>query len=74
MMKMLTENQITDLVSILIDVHGYFLSGSELTDRILELLEDISGFELINDPVVHHIISIIRSQYHVTTTPENHRS
>ena len=71
-MKMLTDNQITDLASILIDVHGSSLSGSELTDRIMNLLEDISGFEFINDQDVHHVISKIRSQYHVTATTENH--
>ena len=73
-MKMLTDNQINDLVSILIDVHGSSLSECELTDRILELLEDISGFEFINDHDVHHVISTIRGKYHVTTTTENHRS
>lgn len=73
-MKMLTDNQITDLVSILIDVHGSSLSGSELTDRILELLEDISGFEFIKDHDAQHVISTIRGKYHVTATTENHWS
>ena len=73
-MKLLTDNQITDLVFILIDIHGSSLSECELTDRILDLLEDISGFEFINDHDVHHVISTIRGKYHVTTTTENHRS
>jgi hypothetical protein len=47
-MPLLTENQLTDIVDMIVDDYGSRLAGGELSEVIGLMLENISGFETGN--------------------------
>ncbi len=60
----LNHDQIKSLTDFIIDSYGSGLPEDELTDVILLLLEDISGFETVSDQSTQHVIHQIRNQYY----------
>jgi hypothetical protein len=44
-MPLLTENQLTDIVDMIVDDYGTRLTGGEVSEVIGLILENISGFE-----------------------------
>jgi hypothetical protein len=44
-MSLLTENQLTDIVDMIVDDYGTRLAGGEVSEVIGLILENISGFE-----------------------------
>jgi hypothetical protein len=72
-MALLTDDQITELVNILLEKYGPVLTGDELLEQIGLLLEDISGFETAPHRAVDPITTQIRSKYmkQATSTPAN---
>ena len=63
-MQLLTNQQITDLASFLLDESGPHLDDDQLVDQIGQLLEDVSGFETASETVVSQYINEIRSAYY----------
>ncbi len=59
----ISDQQISELTSLLVEVHGFQLANDELSDQIGLLLENISGFETINEKAFHSIINLIRREY-----------
>jgi hypothetical protein len=47
-MPLLTENQLTDIVDMIVDDYGSRLTGGEVSEVIGLILENISGFETGN--------------------------
>jgi hypothetical protein len=47
-MALLTENQLTDIVDMIVDDYGSRLTGGEVSEVIGLILENISGFETGN--------------------------
>jgi hypothetical protein len=47
-MSLLTENQLTDIVDMIVDDYGSRLIGSEVSEVIGLILENISGFETVD--------------------------
>ncbi len=43
-MPLLTENQLTDIVDMIVDEYGSRLTGGEVSEVIGLILENISGF------------------------------
>jgi hypothetical protein len=72
-MALLTDEQITELVNILLDERGPVLTGDELLEQIGLLLEDISGFETAPAQAVDDVVAQVRSRYmkQATSTPTN---
>ena len=62
----LSNEQICELVTFVIDQFGIGLSGDELTESIYLALEDIPGIEGESDQDVHRLINQVRNQYHDT--------
>ncbi len=52
------------LVEVLYEEHGGGVSKSEFPDRVLRLLEDVPGLELISDSEAKPIINKLWSLYH----------
>ena len=47
-MSLLTENQLTDIVDMIVDDYGSRLTGGEVSEVVGLILENISGFETGN--------------------------
>ena len=62
----LTNEQILELVTFVIDQFGIDLSGDELTESICLTLEDVPGIEGESDQDIHRLINQVRNQYHDT--------
>ena len=60
----LSLDQQKTLVEIISDQSGPYLSFDEFTDQVLQLFEDISGFEVISDSESQAIINQLWSYYH----------
>ena len=67
----LSNEQISELVTFVIDQYGIDLSGDELTESIYLALEDIPGIEGESDQDVHRLINQVRNQYHDTIKHKN---
>jgi len=52
------------LVEIISDQSGPHLTFDEFTDQVLQLFEDISGFEVISDSASKTLINQLWSKYH----------
>ncbi len=62
-MPLLTENQITDIVNMIVDDYGSRLTGGEVSEVIGSILENISGFETVDSKTLANQINEIRKRY-----------
>ena len=63
-MSLLTENQLTDIVDMIVDDYGSRLTGGEVSEVIGLILENISGFETIDSNTFTQVINEIRTRYY----------
>jgi hypothetical protein len=66
-MSKLTNNQLNDIVSLIVDEHGTLLSGGEVSEITGLILENIPGFELVDSSVLTQTINEIRNRYYEST-------
>ncbi len=59
-MSLLTENQLTDIVDMIVDDYGPRLTGGEVSEVIGLTLENISGFETVDSQTLTQTINEIR--------------
>jgi len=62
-MPLLTENQLTDIVDMIVDDYGSRLTGGEVSEVIGLILENISGFETVDSQALTQTINEIRKRY-----------
>jgi len=62
-MPLLTENQLTDFVDMIVDDYGSRLIGGEVSEVICLILENISGFETVDSQALTQTINEIRKRY-----------
>jgi hypothetical protein len=62
-MSLLTENQLTDIVNLIVDDYGSRLTGGEVSEVIGLILENISGFETVDSQTLTQTINEIRKRY-----------
>ena len=62
-MPLLTENQLTDIVDMIVDDYGSRLTGDEVSEVIGLILENISSFETVDSQTLTQIINEIRKRY-----------
>ena len=62
-MSLLTENQRTDIVDMIVDDYGSRLTGGEVSEVIGLMLENISGFETVDSQTLTQTINEIRRLY-----------
>jgi hypothetical protein len=62
-MPLLTENQLTDIVNMIVDDYGSRLTGGEVSEVIGLILENISGFETVDSQTLTQTINEIRKRY-----------
>ena len=60
---LLSEEQIQQLAEIVLEELGSGPCESDVTDYIGQLLEDVSGFETVDDSIRVYYINLIRSAY-----------
>ena len=60
----LSNEQIHELVTFVIEQFGVDLSGDELTESIYLVLEDIPGIESESEQDIHRLLNQVRNQYH----------
>ena len=61
---LLTENQLTDIVNLIVDDYGSRLTGGEVSEVIGLILENISGFETVDSNTLTQTINEIRKRYY----------
>ena len=59
-MPLLTENQLTDIVDMIVDDYGSRLTGGEVSEVIGLILENVSGFETVDSQTFTLTINEIR--------------
>ena len=64
-MPLLTENQLTDIVNMIVDDYGSRLTGGEVSEVIGLILENIPGFETVDSQILTQVINEIRRLYNV---------
>jgi len=62
-MSLLSENQLTDIVDMIVDDYGSRLTGGELSEIAGLILENISGFETVDSQALTQTINEIRKRY-----------
>jgi hypothetical protein len=62
-MPLLTENQLTDIVDMIVDDYGSRLTGGEVSEVIGQILENTSGFETVDSQTLTQTINEIRKRY-----------
>jgi hypothetical protein len=62
-MPLLTENQLTDIVDMIVDDYGSRLTGGEVSEVTGLILENFSGFETVDSQTLTQTISEIRKRY-----------
>ncbi len=62
-MSLLTENQLTDIVDMIVDDYGSRLTGGEVSEVIGLIQENISGFETVDSQILTQTINEIRRLY-----------
>ena len=67
----LSNEQIRELVTFVIEQFGIGLSGDELTESIYLAVEDIPGIESESDQDIHRLINQVRNLYHDTIKHKN---
>ena len=58
-MPLLSENQLTDIVDMIVDDYGSRLTGGEVSEVIGLILENISGFETVDSQTLTQVINEI---------------
>jgi len=58
-MSLLTENQLTDIVAMIVDDYGSRLTGGEVSEVIGLILENTSGFETVDSNTLTQTINEI---------------
>jgi len=58
-MPLLTENQLTDIVDMIVDDYGSRLTSGEVSEVIGLILENISGFETVDSRTLTQAINEI---------------
>ena len=58
-MPLLSENQLTDIVDMIVDDYGSRLTGGEVSEVIGLILENISGFETVDSQALTQTINEI---------------
>jgi hypothetical protein len=61
-MSLLTENQLTDTVMMIVDDYGSRLTGGEVSEITGLILENISGFETVDSNTLTQVINETRTQ------------
>ena len=69
-MSLLTENQLTDIVDMIVDDYGSRLTGGEVSEVIGLILENISGFETVDSNTFTQVINEIGTYTIIGTTIE----
>lgn len=67
----LSNEQISELVTFVIDQFGIGLSGDELNESICFALEDVPGIESESDQDIHRLLNQVRNLYHDTIKHKN---
>jgi hypothetical protein len=62
-MPLLTENQLTEIVDMIVDDYGTRLTGGEMSEIAALILENISGFETVDSQTLTQTINEIGKQY-----------
>jgi len=62
----LSNEQIRELVTFVIDQFGIGLSGDELNESICLAMEDVPGIEGESDQDIHRLLNQVRNLYHDT--------
>ncbi len=62
-MSLLTENQLTDIVDMIVDDYGSRLTGGEVSEITGLILENISGFETVDLQALTQTTNEIRRRY-----------
>ncbi len=62
-MPLLTENQLTDIVDMIVDDYGSRLTGGEVSEVIGLILENVSEFETVDSKIFTQTINEIRKRY-----------
>ena len=62
----LSNEQVLELVTFVIDQFGIDLSGDGLTESIFLALEDVPGIEGESDQAIHRLLNQVRNLYHDT--------
>ena len=60
-MSLLTEDQLTDIVNMIVADYGSRLTGGEVSEVIGLILENISGFETVDSQALTQTINEIRN-------------
>jgi len=69
-MSLLTENQLTDIVDMIVDDYGSRLTGGEVSEIAGLILENISGFESVDSNTFTQVINEIGTYTIFGTTIE----
>ena len=62
-MPLLTEDQLNDIVTLIVDDYGPRLTGGEVSEITGLILENISGFEAVDSDTFTRAINDIRTLY-----------
>ena len=62
-MSLLTENQLTEIVDMIVNDYGSQLNGGEVSEVIGLILENISGSETVDSRTLTQTINEIRRLY-----------
>ena len=73
-MSLLTENQLTDIVDMIVDDYGSRLTGGEVCEIAGLILENISGFESVDSNTLTQVINEIRKRYNDTVKQHSGKS
>ena len=60
----LSNEQMHELVTFVIDQFGIDLTRDELTESIYLVLEDVPGIEIESDQDIHRLLNQVRNLYH----------
>jgi hypothetical protein len=63
-MPLLTENQLTDIVDMIVDDYGTRLTSGDVSEVIGLILENVFGFETVDSQTLTQVINEIRKQYY----------
>ena len=63
-MPLLTEDQLNDIVTIIVDDYGSRLTGGEVSEFAGLILENIPGFETVDSNTLTQVINKIRTRYY----------
>ncbi len=69
-MSLLTENQLTDIVEMIMGDYGSRLTGGEVSEITGLILENISGFETVDSNIFTQVINDIGTYTIFGTTIE----